>query len=130
MTNVISLSYSITFVNEFADRLRHARQLRGLTQAALARACGLSQGAIANYEGKSRRTAKEIFKLADALRVSPVWLSRGFGLMEPNAPPAIAAADASVKATGQPHATASRPFPSISPETGHASGRDGVRPPV
>src|SRR3546814_1186413 len=99
-TTLFRSSYSITFVNEFADRLRHARQLRGLTQAALARACGLSQGAIANYEEKSRRTAKEIFKLADALRVSHVWLSRGFGLMEPKATTAIAAEDARVTAIG------------------------------
>ncbi|MFA7475844.1 MAG: helix-turn-helix transcriptional regulator, partial [Castellaniella sp.] len=34
----------------FAERLRHARLLRGLSQETLARACGLSQSAISSYE--------------------------------------------------------------------------------
>lgn len=83
ITNVIELSYSITFVSNFADRLRHARNLTGMTQAALAKACGLSQGAIANYEGKSRQVAKEIFRLADALGVNALWLKHGLGPMMP-----------------------------------------------
>jgi transcriptional regulator with XRE-family HTH domain len=69
-------------VNHFADRLRHARRLRGLSQAALAKACGLSQGAIANYESKTRQSAKGIFQLAQALQVSPAWLGMGTGPME------------------------------------------------
>lgn len=82
ITNVIELHRSITNVNHFADRLRHARLLRGLSQAALAKACGLSQGAIANYESKTRQSAKGIFQLAQALQVSPAWLSMGTGPME------------------------------------------------
>lgn len=85
---MIGFDNSITFVSKFADRLRQARLLRGYTQAALARACGLSQGAIANYESKSRKTAKDVFKLADVLRVNPIWLVQGVGPMEP--PPAPA----------------------------------------
>lgn len=84
---MIELQHSITNVNQFADRLRYARLLRGLTQAKLAKACGLSQGAIANYESKSRQSAKGIFKLAEALQVSVHWLSEGTGPME-IAPPA------------------------------------------
>lgn len=82
ITNVIGLHRSITIVNHFADRLRHARRLRGLSQAELARACGLSQGAIANYESKTRQSAKGIFQLAQALQVSAAWLSMGTGPME------------------------------------------------
>ncbi len=82
---MIAFNHSITNVNKFADRLRHARQLRGFTQASLARACGLSQSAIANYETKNRETAKDIFKLADALRVNAVWLGQGIGPMESTA---------------------------------------------
>lgn len=85
---MIGFNHSITFVSKFADRLRQARLLRGYTQAALARACGLSQGAIANYENKSRKTAKDIFKLADALRVNPIWLVQGVGPMEQPPTPA------------------------------------------
>ncbi|UYO94243.1 helix-turn-helix domain-containing protein [Pollutimonas sp. M17] len=68
--------------DHFADRLRRARILRGMSQSALARACGLSQGAIANYENKTRQTAKGIFRLAEALRVNPAWLAQGIGPME------------------------------------------------
>ncbi|HWL30394.1 MAG TPA: helix-turn-helix transcriptional regulator [Burkholderiaceae bacterium] len=82
ITNVIALHRSITNVNHFADRLRHARRLRGLSQAELAKASGLSQGAIANYESKTRQSAKGIFQLAQALQVSPAWLSMGTGPME------------------------------------------------
>jgi transcriptional regulator with XRE-family HTH domain len=87
ITNVIELHRSITNVNHFADRLRHARRLRGLSQVQLAKACGLSQGAIANYESKTRQSAKGIFQLAQALQVSAAWLSMGTGPMEiPDAP--------------------------------------------
>lgn len=103
-------------MNKFAERLRYARQLQGLTQAALAKACGLSQGAIANYEGKSRQSAKEIFRLAEALRVSPIWLSQGMGPMELTVTPSIEATEARVADASRTHAGASWPFPSISPE--------------
>ncbi|MGB3289931.1 MAG: helix-turn-helix transcriptional regulator [Burkholderiaceae bacterium] len=80
---MIELNRSITNVNDqFADRLHRARNLRGLSQAALARACGLSQSAIANYENKTRQTAKGIFRLAEALQVNPAWLAQGIGPME------------------------------------------------
>jgi transcriptional regulator with XRE-family HTH domain len=79
---VIELNRSITNVNHFADRLRKARNLRGMSQSALAQACGLSQGAIANYENKTRQTAKGIFQLAEALQVNPIWLAQGIGPME------------------------------------------------
>lgn len=84
ITNVIELNHSITFVNNFAERLRYIRLLRKLTQAALANACGLSQGAVANYESGTRHSAKEIFKLASALRVNALWLKQGDGPMEEN----------------------------------------------
>ncbi|MEO6959442.1 MAG: helix-turn-helix domain-containing protein [Burkholderiaceae bacterium] len=71
-------------MNNFAERLRYIRQLRKLTQAMLAKACGLSQGAVANYESGTRHSPREIFKLASALQVNALWLSRGRGSMEPN----------------------------------------------
>jgi transcriptional regulator with XRE-family HTH domain len=82
ITNVIGLNHSITIVNNFAERLRYVRQLRKLTQATLAKACGLSQGAVANYESGTRHSAREIFKLAGALHVNALWLSHGRGSME------------------------------------------------
>ncbi len=83
MPNVIELNRSITNVNIFAERLRRTRTLRGLSQAALASACGVSQSAIANYENGSRKIAKNIFLLAEILNVNPIWLSQGTGPMEP-----------------------------------------------
>lgn len=80
---MVELNRSITNVKNFADRLRYARTLRGLSQAALAQACGLSQGAIANYESNARQSAKEIFRIAEVLNVNPVWLGMGSGPMEP-----------------------------------------------
>lgn len=69
-------------MDTFADRLRFARQHRKLSQGALARASGLSQGAISSYETGHRKSAKEIFKLAQILKVNPSWLSLGSGPME------------------------------------------------
>ncbi|HUH60274.1 MAG TPA: helix-turn-helix domain-containing protein [Candidimonas sp.] len=86
-------------MNQFADRLRHARQLRRLSQAALAAKCGLSQSAIANYETKNRQSAKDFFRLAHALDVSPLWLAHGTGPMEvaahPDSAPAYVLAESS-----------------------------------
>jgi transcriptional regulator with XRE-family HTH domain len=53
-----------------------------MSQTDLARASGVSQSAIASYENGSRKTAKGIFKLANALQVDPAWLSMGVGHME------------------------------------------------
>ncbi|HCA17636.1 MAG: helix-turn-helix transcriptional regulator [Alcaligenes sp.] len=69
-------------MKHFSERLLHARQHRGLSQAGLARLCGLSQSAISNYENGTRRDAREILELARALNVSALWLRKGTGKME------------------------------------------------
>jgi len=107
ITNVIAFTHSITNVKTFGDRLRHARTLRGLTQADLARACGLSQGAIGNYEANSRHSAKKVFRIAEALHVNVAWLAMGTGPMEPKPTPQ-AVADGRISAPW--------PFPDIDPE--------------
>ncbi|HLU19817.1 MAG TPA: helix-turn-helix transcriptional regulator [Pusillimonas sp.] len=102
-------------MNTFADRLRFARTLRNLTQAQLARASGISQSAIANYEGNARLFPKSIFRLAAALRVSAHWLAEGVGPMEYDAP-ALAISRLGV-ADGTPRpAVSDWPFRDISPE--------------
>jgi transcriptional regulator with XRE-family HTH domain len=112
---VIGLNRSITNVNQFADRLRHARKLRRLSQAALAAKCGLSQSAIANYETKNRRSAKDIFSLANALEVSPLWLAHGTGPMDviplPGSIPAYVVAESSPGRQPAPW-----PLPDIPPD--------------
>jgi transcriptional regulator with XRE-family HTH domain len=105
ITNVIAIALSITFVNTFGSRLRHARTLRRLTQAELARACGLSQGAIGNYESDSRRSTKHVFRIAEVLRVEPAWLAMGTGPMERQAGARVA----------EPPSGEGWPFPEIDP---------------
>jgi transcriptional regulator with XRE-family HTH domain len=116
---VFELNRSITFVNQFSDRLRHARKLRGLSQAALARACGLSQGAIANYESKSRRNAKEIFRLAEALQVNALWLALGTGPMDAPEEPETSTHSTFALAESGAHrnSLSGWPFHKIAPET-------------
>ncbi len=67
----------------FAERLRQARLLRRCTQKSLAQACGLSQGAIGNYESGSRAcpSADILIRLTYALEVLPAWLGAGVGPM-------------------------------------------------
>lgn len=69
-------------MKNFSERLRHARQQRGLSQAGLARLYSLSQSAISNYENGTRRDAREILDLAKALNVSVHWLRNGAGAMD------------------------------------------------
>ncbi|WP_369406168.1 helix-turn-helix domain-containing protein [Pollutimonas nitritireducens] len=114
ITNVIGLNRSITFVNLFADRLRYIRAERGMSQAALARACGLSQSAIANYENGSRKAAKDIFGLAEALDVSPVWLALGDGPIE--ALPKVMSPVYRVTDAAPGHILAPWPFPDTPPD--------------
>lgn len=66
----------------FSDRLKQARQLRGYTQQALARASGLSQSAIASYESGDRDSSRSVRSLANALDVEVDWLETGRGPME------------------------------------------------
>ncbi len=118
---VIGLRDSITFVKTFADRLRFARISRHLTQAELAQASGLSQSAIANYENGSRRSAKNIFRLAEALQVRAQWLAEGKGGMdavphENDAYPAAKGASALVLSDPRQVETP-WPFQNIRPET-------------
>jgi len=55
----------------FAERLRELREKAGLTQEGLARKCGLSVGAVRNYEQGIREPYWHlVFKLADVLGVS------------------------------------------------------------
>lgn len=55
----------------FADRLRHYRGKRGLTQAALATAAGLHWSYVERLEGGHKQPSFEVAcRLADALEIS------------------------------------------------------------
>ena len=102
-------------MNSFAERLRFARKLRGLNQSELAAACKLSQSAIANYEAGSRRTTKQIFRIADVLNVSAAWLAEGVEPMEFTAPSLTGNVYRLAEQAAQ-HPTAAWPFKNIAPE--------------
>lgn len=63
-----------------AERLIKARTDRGLTQTELAKRAGVSQSTIGNLESNTRKSAKKIAAIADALGVSALWLSDGKGV--------------------------------------------------
>lgn len=89
----------------FGARLRYARELRQLTQKELAQASGLSQGAIGNYENDSRRSPKNVFRIAEALDVEPAWLAMGTEPMETTPSPRIA----------ESHTSGLWPLPGVEP---------------
>lgn len=103
-------------MKQFSDRLRYARKFRKLSQTELARASGLSQGAISSYETGTRRTTTGLIQLAQALRVNPAWLITGAGSMElepatDTTPPSFGLQD-----VRSPHpVSATWPFPGIKP---------------
>jgi transcriptional regulator with XRE-family HTH domain len=69
-------------MNTFAERLRKARQETGLTQAALAKNAGFSdQAAIGNMESGRNKGSRMVVKLAEVLKVNPLWLEKGEGPM-------------------------------------------------
>jgi transcriptional regulator with XRE-family HTH domain len=77
---------AITRVNNlalhtFGDRIRHAREALGLSQADLAKAVGLKPGAIGNYESGSRDSSRKLATLAKVLDVRAEWLEAGIGPM-------------------------------------------------
>lgn len=58
-----------------------------MSQSALARACGVSQGRISKLT-RSAGPPKDVFELAKALNVSPQWLAVGEGQPDSNGHPA------------------------------------------
>lgn len=115
-------------MDKFSDRLRRIRKARRLSQTELARASGLSQGAISSYETGTRKSTGGIVALARALDVNPVWLLTGEGSMLPDITPAKA--DATTLQDIQKHPMpAAWPFGSINPTaywTLPASKRDVI----
>jgi len=65
-------------------RLKHARELRGVTQADLARHLGVSRTATSQWElgAIAGIEAGKLLKIAKFLRVTPDWLVNGEGEME------------------------------------------------
>lgn len=109
-------------MNSFAERLFYARTLRGLSQACLAKACQLSQGAIGNYERGMRQSAKRVFKIAEVLQVNAQWLSEGTGPMDLSSTPALSRYELTDPRPSQ-HVSV-WPFQDISPDDYWSLARD------
>lgn len=71
-------------MNSLAIRLITARLEAGLTQDELARAAGVkNQSTIGMLESGARKKTSYITALAEALKVSPIWLAEGRGPKRP-----------------------------------------------
>lgn len=80
-TIVINKIGLITHVESIAERLRQARESKGLSQGDVARAAGVTQGTIGNIESGVRRNPRELLAIADAVGVTAEWLKDGKGPM-------------------------------------------------
>lgn len=69
-------------MDSLASRLRRAREARDLSQPALARIAGVSQGTIGNIEAGIRGGASSLASIAQALQIRYLWLRDGDGEME------------------------------------------------
>lgn len=69
----------LTVVNTIAERLKQAREDKGLTQPELAERSGVSAGTIGNVESGLRKNPRELLAIAAALEVNPEWLKTGKG---------------------------------------------------
>lgn len=70
-------------MNTPAERLKHARKLRGLNQIELAAKAGVATGTVGNIEAGKRGIKSSALAFSKALSVSPDWLATGEGEMEP-----------------------------------------------
>lgn len=80
---MMQASCVITDVKTIAERLTHAREAQGMTQEAVAKAAGVSQGTIGNIESGLRENPRELLAIAAAVGVSPQWLKTGRGQRGP-----------------------------------------------
>ena len=69
-------------MSTLGQRLRKARNLRGLKQAELAKASKVSQQLLSRIENEKIDSTNEVFSLADALHINAEWLATGKGEME------------------------------------------------
>jgi transcriptional regulator with XRE-family HTH domain len=65
-----------------AERLKWARKRAGLTQQQVAEAAGMTQPAYSDLESARSKSSALTASLADALKVSALWLERGVGTPE------------------------------------------------
>ena len=81
-------------MDNWNERLKHARDTRGATSADLERAAGISSASVSNwFSGRTKNIRPDnLFRVCDYLHVSARWVATGAGTME------IASKDAGVDA--------------------------------
>lgn len=63
---------------DIGERIRIARQQRGMTQEALAAAVGVSRSAVAQWEtGRAGQVTGNLARIAEILGIGVVWLMHG-----------------------------------------------------
>ena len=81
------------FSGALSDRVRHARRLAGLTQAALAQQLGVVPSAVAQWErpGGTAPTVAHLSHMATLTKVTFEWLATGRGgtHVDPDSTPAV-----------------------------------------
>lgn len=93
--------------------MREARERRGLTQADLARAAGVSAGTIGNVEAGSRKQPRDLLAIAEALGVDPHWLANGIGGPIPTSPEYLTEGGATLRENAPNGYTVSYPRDSV-----------------
>jgi SOS-response transcriptional repressor LexA len=83
-TYVMQAPVAITLVKTIGERLAWARERRGLSQPALAKLAGVSQGTIGNIEAGTRHNPRELLAIAAAAGVQAEWLKSGKGPRDPD----------------------------------------------
>ncbi|WP_420889291.1 S24 family peptidase [Cupriavidus gilardii] len=81
-SDVMEFSNTLRGMKTIAERLKSARLAAQLSQEALAKKVGVSQGLIGQIEGGRNQGSKHVAALARALDVSADWLSTGTGPRE------------------------------------------------
>lgn len=75
----------IRFLKVFVERFQKIREEKGMIQTDFRKILGISQRAISNIENLKRQVlVNEAKSLADALKVSPSWLTFGQGPQDPD----------------------------------------------
>lgn len=78
-STLIEFSNNLRGMSTLGQRVKEAREAVPMTQEALARAVGVSQGLIGQIESGKNQGSKHIAALARALNVSADWLETGTG---------------------------------------------------
>lgn len=80
--DIPSYMFTIMKTTNLAERLKAAMDAKGISQAALAEAAGISQPSVWKIVSGRTQSSKKIVEIANALGVRPEWLLNGTGVME------------------------------------------------